>query len=91
MLRRLHAAQLQGEDEVEVGAPRLLVDRTRVEADRPGLAPAVGHVGCTDGVDVDDREGSEEDLSGDGRVSYYLHVIYKCFCHLICSHLFTFF
>lgn len=47
-LGRLHAPQLQGEDEVQVGASRLLVDGTRVQADRPSAARGtltVGHVG----------------------------------------------
>lgn len=46
---RLNAPQPQREDEVQVGPTRLLVDRTRVQGDRPttttGGPLTVGHVG----------------------------------------------
>lgn len=71
VLRRLDAPQLQREDEVQVGPTWFLIDRTRVQADRPptaGLSPIVGHVGWADGVDVDHGEGGEEDLRGGAEV-----------------------
>ncbi len=68
VLRRLHAPQLQRENEVQVGPTRLLVDGTQVQADRPAttarLPLTVRHVGWADSVDVDHGERSEEDLRG---------------------------
>lgn len=78
MFSRLNAPQLQREDEVQVGPTRLLVDRTRVQGDRPpaGGPLTVGHVGRADGVDVDHGEGGEEDLRGDGRDLIIYYFIY---------------
>lgn len=86
MLGRLDAPQLQPEDEVQVGPTRLLVDGTRVQRERPSTAtrgpPAVGRVGGADGVDVDHREGGEEDLRGNSREfiswsSFFLVCLYS--------------
>lgn len=77
MLHRLHTPELQREDEVEVGATWLLIDRTRVQADCPRQTLTVSHVGHTDGIDVDHREGSEEDLSG--RCTYVCFLLFNLF------------
>lgn len=79
VLGRPDAPQAQPEDKVQVGATRLLVDGTRVQRDRPSPAtrgpPAVGHVGRADGVDVDHREGGEEDLRGNSREFHLVELI----------------
>lgn len=87
VLDRLNAPQLQREDEVQVGPTWLLVDRTGVQGDRPATAAVwpltVSHVGRADGVDVDHREGGEEDLSGD-RV--YHIIMYHIICYLFINY-----
>lgn len=82
VLGRLNAPQLQREDEIQVGPTWLLVDRTRVQGDRPATATlwplTVSHVGRADGIDVDHREGGEEDLSGDR--------LYHIICNLFINY-----